>query len=82
MLSGCDHGIVPDPVHGEKLRRLNSELEVEAQSGGVRFINGHAYDMREYGNCEKLYWRDTDHWSRQGVKEVSTTLLPLLGLHQ
>jgi len=80
--SGCDHGIVPDPVHGEKLRRLNSELEVEAQSGGVRFINGHAYDMREYGNCEKLYWRDTDHWSRQGVKEVSATLLPLLGLHQ
>ena len=77
--AGCDHGIEPDKLHGEKLKRLNRELAVKTASSNMSFIDAENYDFGAYGDCEKLYWRDADHWTKQGVKEISAPLSRLLG---
>jgi len=76
--SGCDAGIKPDQQYGSKLKKLNRELAAKAQT--LRFIDAEAYDLKEYGGCDQLYWRDADHWTKGGVKAVSSRLLDLLEL--
>ena len=79
---GCDSGIEPDPNHVEKLKQLNDELAMNTKSSAVQFVDAQDYDLKLYGNCEQLYWRDTDHWTKGGVKAVSDRVVQLLELNR
>lgn len=80
VLAGCSSGIEPDQNYGKKLKQLNSELAVKVGFSNIQYIDAQLYDLGEYGNCEYLYWRDTDHWTKDGVKAISDRLVRLLGL--
>lgn len=79
---GCSSGMEPDHEKGDQLRQLNRELQDMLQTSPIRFVEGQAYDLKHYGDCSRLYWRDRDHWTKQGIKTVSPRLLELLRLDQ
>ena len=81
VMAGCNKKVDPDYLHQGKLKQLNREIEEQAKQYGVRFINAERYDLEGYGNCEQLFWRDTDHWAKDGVKVASVHLVRILGMN-
>lgn len=77
---GCDYEVQADFKHVDKLKRLNNEIQNQLSMNAVSFVNGQSYNLEFYGDCDQLYWRDTDHWAEQGVKAESDILLQLLNL--
>jgi len=75
---GCDVEVKVDEKHMQALSEINKDIELRSQVRKYEFINSDLYKMPFYANCSQMNWKDTDHWSQQGIELIAPTLNELL----
>ena len=69
--SGCDASIEPDFGHKSRLVMLNSVLNERLSYSKVRYISSTLLDVNTFGSCDRLFWRDTNHWSPSALDQLA-----------
>ena len=75
---GCDAGLRMDSKTRERLLATNDLIKTISIDKDFRFIHAKEYDLDDYGNCDYLLWRDTDHWNKFGVERAAPILTKIL----
>ena len=76
--SGCDAEFKFDSAKLSDLKNKNDQLEIQGINKPYSFIHAEQYDLAIYGDCSSLYWRDSNHWTQQGVEYSAIKLKPLI----
>jgi len=76
--SGCDAEFKFSSAKLGDLKMINDKLESESRNKPLNFIHAEKYDLGVYGDCASLYWRDSNHWTQQGVEHSAIKLKPLI----
>ena len=70
--AGCDHRYRLRPGLAGLFADLDRHLAEASAEAGVRYvslIDAVRFDVtREFMTCDTLFWRDGDHWSREGTE--------------
>lgn len=69
--AGCGIEQPFDPVHKANISQLDSYLNEELSSHRVRFISQKTLSLERFGDCDRLFWRDSNHWSPSGIDELA-----------
>lgn len=69
--AGCGVDQPFDPVHKANISQLDSYLNEELSSHRVRFISHETLSLQTFGDCDRLFWRDSNHWSPSGIDELA-----------
>jgi hypothetical protein len=69
--AGCGIEQPFDPVHKANISQLDSYLNEELSSYRVRFISQKTLSLERFGDCDRLFWRDSNHWSPSGIDELA-----------
>ena len=69
--AGCGIEQPFDPVHKANISHLDSYLNEELSSHRVRFISQKTFSLERFGDCDRLFWRDSNHWSPSGIDELA-----------
>jgi peptidoglycan/LPS O-acetylase OafA/YrhL len=69
--AGCGIEQPFDPVHKANISKLDSYLGEELSSHRVRFISHETLSLERFGDCDRLFWRDSNHWSPSGIDELA-----------
>lgn len=75
---GCDSGLRMDSISRERLLATNDLIAAISTEKDFKFIHAKEYDLDDYGNCDYLLWRDTDHWNKYGVERAAPILTKIL----
>ena len=75
---GCDSGLRMNSTSRERLLATNDLIKAISIEKNYKFIHAKEYDLNDYGNCEYLLWRDTDHWNKYGVERAAPILTKIL----
>jgi len=70
--AGCGIEQPFDPVHKVNISQLDSYLNEELSSHRVRFISHETLSLERFGDCDRLFWRDSNHWSPSGIDELAS----------
>ena len=78
---GCNSQFKYNDIGQENLIKINDILLREISKTKVEFVHAKEYDIDKYGDCSNLFWRDSNHWTQQGVDAVSKKLLKVMKLY-
>lgn len=78
--NGCDVEVKVDEKHMQAISEINKDIELRSQVRKYEFINSDLYKMPFYANCNQMNWKDTDHWSQQGVELMAPLFNILLDI--
>jgi len=76
--SGCDAEFKFGLAKLSDLKNKNDQLKIQGINKPFSFVHAEQYDLAIYGDCSSLYWRDSNHWTQQGVEYSSIKLKPLI----
>jgi len=80
VIQGCDSQMGMDSEKKRELSLLNDKIESNLKDSKFVFVHAENYDLELYGDCSALFWRDSNHWTQQGVNKASGLLAHLVGL--
>jgi len=80
VIQGCDSQMVMDSEKKRELSLLNDKIEENLNDSKFVFVHAEKYDLASYGDCSALFWRDSNHWTQQGVNKAAGLLAHLVGL--
>ena len=76
--SGCDAKFKFSSAKLSDLKKKNDQLKIQGMDKPYSFIHAEQYDLAVYGDCSSLFWRDSNHWTQQGVEYSAIKLKPLI----
>ena len=76
--SGCDAEFKFGSAKLSDLKNKNDQLKIQGINKPFSFVHAEQYDLAIYGDCSSLYWRDSNHWTQQGVEYSAIKLKSLI----